>query len=181
MFEGDQKFYDTTEAALLASGRDFFSDYHTLLPKNDGDVRSVPISELIEEGYVEKGSSDDENEETRNKIINNDGESCDGTVYVKRLGNREYNYCVVLKCNEKQKINTCTGGEEEVEDREYEILHKDTINIRQCSTYNEMLSGVEEIYKHLKKENLEHLMNQINRISFDNYYEDYSTSRLLEG
>ena len=136
LYDAEDSYYSATESSLLASARDYFSDYHTLLPKNDGDVRELPIQELVDDGYIDE-------------IKNNEDQKCDGTVYVKRLGNRDYSYCIVLKCADKVKKNTCTNGEEEDSGlKEYAILHKDSITVPQCTTYQEMLSGVEEVYKH---------------------------------
>ncbi len=146
LYQADDSYYTATESSVLASARDYFSDYHTLLPKNDGDVRELSIQELVDDGYIEE-------------IHNNENQKCEGKVYVKRLGNRDYSYCIVLKCADKVKKNTCTGGEEEESGlKEYAILHKDSIAVPQCTTYQEMLdgvegkfAGVEDVYKHNNK------------------------------
>ena len=69
------------------------------------------------------------------------------------------------KRNINININEINEANKYLESRKWDYINDDKI------IYLE--NKVEEIYKHLKKDNLEHLMNQINRISFDNYYEDY--------
>ena len=69
------------------------------------------------------------------------------------------------KRNINININEINETNKYLESRKWDYINDDKI------IYLE--NKVEEIYKHLKKDNLEHLMNQINRISFDNYYEDY--------
>ncbi len=130
MYKAEDNFYVTTERSVLASGRDYFSDYHSLLPKNDGETTSVPVDRLVREGYIDP-------------IINKDDETCNGIVYVTRKEKNDYSYCVVMYCGENkiEKRNTCEGTPT-LSIREYDILHKDVINVEQCSTYNEMLNKI---------------------------------------
>ena len=62
-------------------------------------------------------------------------------------------------------INEIDEPNKYLESRKWDYVNDDKI------IYLE--NKVEEIYKHLKKDILEHLMKQINSISFDNYYDDY--------
>ena len=75
------------------------------------------------------------------------------------------------KRNINININEINETNKYLESRKWDYINDDKI------IYLE--NKVEEIYKHLKKDNLEHLMNQINRISFDNYYEDYILEMII--
>ena len=65
LYKAEDSFYTATESSLIVSARDYYSDYHTLLPKNDEEVRNIEINKLVEYGYIEP-------------IVTKDEEACAG-------------------------------------------------------------------------------------------------------
>ena len=85
------KFYENQENILLATGRYYFtSGGRNVLPKDLGEKKTVTVSTLIQEGYI-------------NSIIDDRNRPCNyeqSYVEVTQIGKGDYQYYVRLVCNE---------------------------------------------------------------------------------
>ncbi|MGI6324961.1 MAG: prepilin-type N-terminal cleavage/methylation domain-containing protein [Bacilli bacterium] len=84
------KFYDNQENTVLLSARNYFSEDRNKLPKDLGEKKTVTVSTLIQEGYI-------------NSIIDDRNRPCNyeqSYVEVTQIGKGDYQYYVRLVCNE---------------------------------------------------------------------------------
>lgn len=80
--------YETIENIMTTAAKSYFKDNSTYLPKEDGDVVEVDVTNLVAGGYMK-----DLSEYTK------EGVSCSGTVQVGKSGS-EYSYTPTLNCGE---------------------------------------------------------------------------------
>ena len=100
-------YYEQLEESVRTTGQEYFSDHRSLLPRENGQIFSVDIQDLVAEGYT-------------TEILDSDGNNtCTGTVYVKRLATADFEYHACIKCGKKDSegnqeyVSTgafCTGG-----------------------------------------------------------------------
>ena len=63
-------YYDQLEESVKTVGQEYFSDHRSLMPRENGQIFSVNIQDLITEGYT-------------TEILDSDGnDTCTGNVYV---------------------------------------------------------------------------------------------------
>jgi type IV pilus assembly protein PilA len=82
-------FYNNQENTLLFSGKDYFSDDSSRLPKTTGEVTIVSLRTLLEEGYTKE-------------ILDAEKQTCDSeqsVVEVTNVSKGEYNYTAKLVCD----------------------------------------------------------------------------------
>ena len=99
--------YDQLEESVKTVGQEYFSDHRSLMPRENGQIFSVNIQDLITEGYT-------------TEILDSDGnDTCTGNVYVKRLATADFEYHACIQCGKtdaegnQEYISTsafCTGG-----------------------------------------------------------------------
>lgn len=100
-------YYDQLEESVKTVGQEYFSDHRNLMPRENGQIFSVNIQDLITEGYT-------------TEILDSDGnDTCTGNVYVKRLATADFEYHACIQCGKtdaegnQEYISTsafCTGG-----------------------------------------------------------------------
>ena len=100
-------YYDQLEESVKTVGQEYFSDHRSLMPRENGQIFSVNIQDLITEGYT-------------TEILDSDGnDTCTGNVYVKRLATADFEYHACIQCGKtdaegnQEYISTsafCTGG-----------------------------------------------------------------------
>lgn len=100
-------YYDQLEESVKTVGQEYFSDHRSLMPRENGQIFSVNIQDLITEGYT-------------TEILDSDGNNtCTGNVYVKRLATADFEYHACIQCGKtdaegnQEYISTsafCTGG-----------------------------------------------------------------------
>ena len=100
-------YYEKLEDSITTTGQEYFSDHRSLMPKENGQIYSVNITDLISEGYT-------------SEIVDSDGnDTCTGMVYVKRLATADFEYHACISCGktdsagnkEYQSTNSfCTTG-----------------------------------------------------------------------
>ena len=100
-------YYDQLEESVKTVGQEYFSDHRSLMPRENGQIFSVDIQDLITEGYT-------------TEILDSDGnDTCTGNVYVKRLATADFEYHACIQCGKtdaegnQEYISTsafCTGG-----------------------------------------------------------------------
>ena len=100
-------YYDQLEESVKTVGQEYFSDHRSLMPRENGQIFSVDIQDLITEGYT-------------TEILDSDGnDTCTGNVYVKRLATADFEYHACIQCGKtdaegnREYISTsafCTGG-----------------------------------------------------------------------
>ena len=100
-------YYDQLEESVKTVGQEYFSDHRSLMPRENGQIFSVNIQDLITEGYT-------------TEILYSDGNNtCTGNVYVKRLATADFEYHACIQCGKtdaegnQEYISTsafCTGG-----------------------------------------------------------------------
>ena len=99
--------YYQLEESVKTVGQEYFSDHRSLMPRENGQIFSVNIQDLITEGYT-------------TEILDSDGnDTCTGNVYVKRLATADFEYHACIQCGKtdaegnQEYISTsafCTGG-----------------------------------------------------------------------
>lgn len=88
--EAERQYYASQEQMVTMSGRDYFSDYLSKLPKEIGVVERVSLKTLIQEDYIEQ-------------VLDRDKNVCDYTnsyVAVQKQGEKLYQYYTFLKCSD---------------------------------------------------------------------------------
>ena len=100
-------YYDQLEESVKTVGQEYFSDHRSLMPRENGQIFSVDIQDLITEGYT-------------TEILDSDGNNtCTGNVYVKRLATADFEYHACIQCGKtdaegnQEYISTsafCTNG-----------------------------------------------------------------------
>ena len=100
-------YYDQLEESVKTVGQEYFSDHRSLMPRENGQIFSVNIQDLITEGYT-------------TEILDSDGnDTCTGNVYVKRLATADFEYHACIQCGKtdaegnQEYISTsafCTNG-----------------------------------------------------------------------
>ena len=100
-------YYDQLEESVKTVGQEYFSDHRSLMPRENGQIFSVDIQDLITEGYT-------------TEILDSDGnDTCTGNVYVKRLATADFEYHACIQCGKtdaegnQEYISTsafCTNG-----------------------------------------------------------------------
>lgn len=100
-------YYDQLEESVKTVGQEYFSDHRSLMPRENGQIFSVNIQDLITEGYT-------------TEILDSDGNNtCTGNVYVKRLATADFEYHACIQCGKtdaegnQEYISTsafCTNG-----------------------------------------------------------------------
>ena len=79
-------YYDQLEESVKTVGQEYFSDHRSLMPRENGQIFSVDIQDLITEGYT-------------TEILDSDGnDTCTGNVYVKRLATADFEYHACIQC-----------------------------------------------------------------------------------
>ena len=82
-------YYEQFEESVRTTGQEYFSDHRSLLPRENGQIFSVDIQDLVAEGYT-------------TEILDSDGNNtCTGTVYVKRLATADFEYHACIQCGKK--------------------------------------------------------------------------------
>lgn len=88
--EAHKEYYASQEKMVTMSGREYFSDYRSQLPKEIGPVSRVSLKTLIKEKYIEE-------------VVDYKKNACDyekSYVYVQKQSNNTYQYYTFLKCSE---------------------------------------------------------------------------------
>ena len=79
-------YYEELEESVKTTGQEYFSDHRSLMPRENGQIYSVDIKDLISEGYT-------------TEILDSDGnDTCTGIVYVKRLATADFEYHACIQC-----------------------------------------------------------------------------------
>ena len=85
----NNSYYVSQEDMVVLSGRDYFADYRSELPKEIGKTNSVTLKTLIDEGYIDP-------------VKDRNDHDCDyegSTVTAQKITNDEYQYYVTLICD----------------------------------------------------------------------------------
>lgn len=137
-------YYDQLEESVKTVGQEYFSDHRSLMPRENGQIFSVDIQDLITEGYT-------------TEILDSDGnDTCTGNVYVKRLATADFEYHACIQCGKtdaegnQEYISTsafCTNGttgnnpggtcdkpKEDPTDDCFMITVPDPFKVPQCTT-----------------------------------------------
>lgn len=120
---GTNKYYNNVEEVLVAAGRDYISDYDTLLPREIGNVTILSLNELVSNKYLDK-------------VVDSKGNSCEAKVAVKKVAKKEYEYYSCLICEDYQSEGDNCGYSEDTnitsETKNYSIeVEKDHYTINQ--------------------------------------------------
>ena len=102
---GKESYYSSIEGEMKAAGMEYLESYRSLLPKENGNVVVVSLSELVANKYIDE-------------VKDEKGQPCTGQVAVKRIKNKNYEYYSCLQCGTNgkyystgDKIKTATGEE----------------------------------------------------------------------
>ncbi|MDD7102462.1 MAG: type II secretion system protein, partial [Firmicutes bacterium] len=50
--DSKQKYYEQLEDSVMTAGKEYFSDHRSLLPRENGQIYSVDIADLVTDGYT---------------------------------------------------------------------------------------------------------------------------------
>ena len=89
--KGTNDYYHSLEDNMVISSRDYTSDYRTILPRKINDTTVIKLSELVNNDYIDE-------------IKDNEGNSCDGKVTVKKIAKNNYEYYSCLICDTYKSI-----------------------------------------------------------------------------
>ena len=92
-----REYYKKQENLILISGKEYYSDYRSKLPKQVGGTREVTLKTLVGEKYIKP-------------VEGYQNHSCDvekSAVYVQKLGESNYVYSILMDCDD---YNTSTNG-----------------------------------------------------------------------
>lgn len=79
-------YYEKLEDSITTIGQEYFSDHRSLMPKENGQIYSINIKDLVSQGYT-------------SEIVDSDGnDTCAGNVYVKRLATADFEYHACISC-----------------------------------------------------------------------------------
>ena len=96
--DSKQKYYEQLEDSVMTAGKEYFSDHRSLLPRENGQIYSVDIADLVTDGYT-------------SDVLDSDGNgTCTGKVYVKRLATADFEYNACISCGQVD-----TAGKREYE------------------------------------------------------------------
>ena len=96
--DSKQKYYEQLEDSVMTAGKEYFSDHRSLLPRENGQIYSVDIADLVTDGYT-------------SDVLDSDGNgTCTGEVYVKRLATADFEYNACISCGQVD-----TAGKREYE------------------------------------------------------------------
>ena len=102
---GKENYYSSLEGEMKSAGMEYLESYRSLLPKENGNVVVVSLSELVANKYIDE-------------VKDEKGQPCTGQVAVKRIKNKNYEYYSCLQCGTNgkyystgDKIKTATGEE----------------------------------------------------------------------
>ena len=84
--KNDANYYKNQEGLLIISGKDYFTDYISFMPKAVDATNFVDIPTLLLQSYLNK------------EIIDVNDEKCSGKVVIKKTGTSEYEYAACLVC-----------------------------------------------------------------------------------
>ncbi len=94
--DAKKKYCTSQEALVTLSGKDYFADNRSKLPKEIGGTSQVSLKTLVDEAYIKE-------------VVDSQGKACDydsSYVSVQKQGEQEYNYYTYLKCG------ACESGSE---------------------------------------------------------------------
>lgn len=86
--EARKKYYSSQEKLIVLAGKDYFADYRSYLPKENGESARVLLKTLVNEKYIEK-------------VVDHKDNICyyeESYVGVQKIGDKEYSYYTYLKC-----------------------------------------------------------------------------------
>ena len=146
-------YYEKLEESVTTIGQEYFSDHRSLMPRENGQIYSVDIKDLVSEGYT-------------SEIVDSDGNNtCTGKVYIKRLATADFEYHACIQCGKvdsegnQEYTSTsgfCTGGaqggtggedgtcdkpKEDPTDDCFMIEIPDPIKVPQCTTVEDSASS----------------------------------------
>ena len=92
-----REYYKKQESLILLSGKEYYSDYRSKLPKQVGGTGEVTLKTLVGEKYIKP-------------VEGYQNHSCDvekSAVYVQKLGESNYVYSILMDCDD---YKTSTNG-----------------------------------------------------------------------
>ena len=145
--DSKQKYYEQLEDSVMTAGKEYFSDHRSLLPRENGQIYSVDIADLVTDGYT-------------SDVLDSDGNgTCTGMVYVKRLATADFEYHACIQCGKTDAegnqeyistsafcMNGSTGGipgwvcdkpKEDPTDDCFMIQIPNSFKVPQCTTVEE--------------------------------------------
>ena len=104
--KGTVSYYKSLEEEIKSAAEEYTNTYRGLLPREIDSVTSVPIKELSDNNYIDT-------------IKDENGDDCDGTVYIEKISQENYKYYTNLICSDKY-MSPDTFTEED--GKEYSIV-----------------------------------------------------------
>ncbi|MDD3242032.1 MAG: type II secretion system protein [Bacilli bacterium] len=91
--KNDANYYKNQEGLLIISGKDYFTDYISFLPKTVDATNFVDIPTLLLQSYLNK------------EIVDVNDEKCTGKVVVKKTNSAEYEYAACIVCPDYSTVD----------------------------------------------------------------------------
>lgn len=90
----NKEYYSGLEKMILSSGKDYFMDNRSVLPKEIKTTSAVSLKTLIEDSYIDQ-------------VKDKDGNYCTGNVIATKKDNSEYEYVTCLICGSNYITDGC--------------------------------------------------------------------------
>ena len=95
----NREYYLGLEKMTLSSGKDYFMDNRSVLPKQVGSTTKISLDTLVSKSYVDP-------------VKDKDGNLCFGNVIVTKVTSKEYSYLSCLVCGDDYVTEGCnTNGD----------------------------------------------------------------------